>query len=115
MPQKHFRLRADQIRPLAEGHGACFATDMITVSGQRVGFMYRERPDKPPDSGWRFFSGTETQEYVDDPQNTMLYDVNTIANYDPDIVPLLHTPFPVAFARNDEGLFVEVDSPEDTG
>ncbi len=69
MPQKQFRLRADQIRPLAEGRGACFATDMITVGDQRVGFMYRERPDKPPDSGWRFFFGTGTQQYVDDPQN----------------------------------------------
>jgi hypothetical protein len=113
MPQKQFRLRADQFRPLAEGHGACFATDMITVGGQRVGFMYRERPDKPPDCGWRFFSGTETQEYVDDPQNTMMYDVNTIANYDPEIVPFLDAPYPIAFARDERGRFVEVEPPEE--
>lgn len=113
MPQKRFRLRADQIRPLAEGRGACFATDMITVAGHRVGFMYRERPEMPPDSGWRFFSGTETQEYVDDPQNIMLNDVNTIANYDPDIMPFLDAPYPIAFERDRSGRFVQADVPEE--
>jgi hypothetical protein len=109
---KQFHLRADQIRALAVGRGTCFATDMITVAGQRVGFMCRERPDGRSDSGWRFFSGVESQEYVDDPRNTMCYDVNTIANYDPDIVPLLGTAYPIAFARDEQGRFVEVQSPE---
>lgn len=113
MPQKRFRLLATQIRPLAQGYGACFASDMITVDGQRVGFMYRDRPNQPLDSGWHFFSGAETQEYVDDPQNSMMYDVNTIANYDPDIVPLLDKPYPIAFARDGHGRFVEVEKPEE--
>jgi hypothetical protein len=28
--------------------------------------MYRELPDNNVDSGWRFFSAEDTQEYVDD-------------------------------------------------
>jgi hypothetical protein len=109
--EKRFHLPAERIRPIAEGRGSCIATDMITVAGQRVGYMYREEPGNPSDSGWRFFSGTESQAFVDDPANLELYDVNTIANYDPEIVPLLDAQFPVAFARDARGAFVEVDPP----
>jgi hypothetical protein len=109
--EKKFRLRSDQIEPLAEGRGACLATDLITVEGCRVGYMYREQPDFDSDSGWRFFAGTETQEYVDDPSHTMIYDVNTIANYDPDIIAWLDAPHGRAFSRDERGKFVRVDGP----
>ena len=108
---KRFHLRADQIKPLAKGHGPCFATDMITVDGQKVGYMYREEhhDDKTTLSGWVFMSGRETQEYMDDPDNIAIYDVNTIANYDPEIIPFLDAPIGSAFARNpDNGEFEEV-------
>lgn len=87
---KKFRLKADEIKPLAEGRGACIASDMITVRGKPVGFMYREKtPDNKADSGWRFLSGLEDQDYMDDSGNHGIYDVNTIANYDPTIIELL--------------------------
>lgn len=84
---KQFRLSADRIKPLAEGYGGCIATDKITVDGYPVRFMYREAPDNDIDSGWRFMSGFESDEYMDDPVNHGVYDINTIANYDPTIVP----------------------------
>jgi hypothetical protein len=89
MGKKRFALRADQIRPLAEGRGGCIATDMITVQGCKVGYMYREEPDNDIDSGWRFTAGRESEEYMDNPDNHGIYDVNTIANYDPEIIPFL--------------------------
>ncbi|MCH9693421.1 MAG: DUF2185 domain-containing protein [Gammaproteobacteria bacterium] len=51
------------------------------------------------DSGWRFFTGEETQEYIDDLNNTGIYEVNTIANYDPDIIPYLDAPPGSKFGR----------------
>jgi hypothetical protein len=96
---KKFALRGDQIKPLAKNRGACFATDMITVEGRKVGYMYREEADEDGDSGWRFMSGHESQDYMDDPDNHGLYDVNTIANYDPQIIPLLDAPCGCAFER----------------
>ena len=110
MAEKRFALRRDQIKPLAEGRGACFATDMIMVEGRKVGYMYREAPDNDIESGWRFLSGCESQEYVDDVRKTAIYDVNTIANYDPDIIPYLGAPIGSAFERDSEtGGFVEVE------
>jgi hypothetical protein len=108
--QKQFCVRADQIKPLAEGQGACIATDMITVEGLKVGFMYRERPDNDIDSGWRFMAGHESREYMDNPDNHGIYDVNSIANYDPDIIRYLDARFGSAFERNREsGRFQEVE------
>jgi hypothetical protein len=109
MAKKKFAVRADQIKPLAEGRGGAFATDLITVEGHKVGYMYREEPDNDIDSGWRFMAGHEPQEYMDDPNNLAIYDVNTIANYDPDIISFLDAPYGSAFARDeDSGEFEEV-------
>ena len=108
--KKPFRLRAEQIRPLAPGYGGCIATDLITCEGWPVAFMYREAADREADSGWRFMAGVETDEYMDDPDNHAVYDVNTIANYDPEIIPFLDAPGGSTFEReNGTGPFVEVD------
>jgi hypothetical protein len=110
MAKKQFALNADQLKPLALGRGSCFATDMITVEGHKVGYLYRENPDNDIDSGWRFMAGHEPQEYMDNPDNHGIYDVNTIANYDPEVIPFLDAPFGSAFAREHRsGKFVDVD------
>jgi hypothetical protein len=70
-------------------------------------------PDGDTDSGWRFFSGKESQAFTDDPDNFALYDINTIANYDPTITKLLEAPVGSAFARNEQGLFVQERYPDE--
>jgi hypothetical protein len=62
--------------------------------------MYRENGDTNLDSGWRFFAGDESEEYTADPANFGLYDVNTIANYDPTIVQFLDAPVGSVFRRD---------------
>jgi hypothetical protein len=89
---------------------------MITCGGHKVGFMYREEPSHEHDSGWRFMSGRESDEYMQEPDNFAIHDVNTIANYDAEIVPLLHAPVGAAFERqNGTGAFVEVRDFEAAG
>jgi hypothetical protein len=108
--EKKFALRADQIKPLVQNRGGCIATDMITVEGARVGYMYRDEPLNDQDSGWVFTAGAESQAYMDDATKHGVYAVNTIANYDPAIIPFLDAPPGVAFAREDpSGGFVQVD------
>lgn len=106
--KKKFALKAEDIRPLLkwEGPEGCLATDRITVDGCKVGYMYREKPDGQfPDSGWRFFEGNESDAYVNAPKNISVYQLNTICNYDPDIIPLLDSPFGTAYARDEHGIF----------
>ncbi len=108
---KNFKLRPDQIKDLAKGHGACIASDRILVDGKKVGYMYREVPDSDKeyhDSGWTFMSGDESQEYADDSGNWAIYDVNTVCNYDNDIIRFLDTSPPVAFGRDPiTGFFIK--------
>ena len=90
---KEYKISKEEIEELIPSMGGCIATDKITVEGMQVGYMYREKPDEEFDNGWRFFSGTETQDYVDNPENSGIYAQNTIANYDRAIIPYLHYPY----------------------
>jgi hypothetical protein len=89
---KKFKIPRHEIRQLIRPIGGCMATDRITVDGEKVDYMYREQPDFENDSGWRFLSGKETQEYADNADNWAIYDVNTIANYDSAIIDYLDSP-----------------------
>jgi len=89
---KEFKIKAENIKQLISPIGGCFASDKITCGGYLIGIMYREEPEFDHDSGWRFFSGLEDQDYVDNPDNLMIYDVNTIANYDKAIIDYLQFP-----------------------
>jgi hypothetical protein len=102
---KKFAIPGDQIVDLIGKIGACMASDKITVDGLHVGWMYREEPIDKVDNGWRFFSGTEDQEYVDDPEHLCFFDTNTIANYDRGIIPYLGLSVGVELVRGKDGRF----------
>jgi hypothetical protein len=111
--KKRYHLAPEELREIAPGRGACVASDMILVGGSRVGYMYRESPDIDVDSGWRFFSGEESRDYMDDATNFAFYDINPVANYDPEIVPFLGAPIGSAFERDSSGEFVAIPAPAD--
>ena len=100
---KIFKLKPDEIEDLAVGYGACIATDLITVSGHKVGYMYRDEPEGLT-NGWVFMSGNETQEYMDNPDNVAMYDTNTIANCDQDIIQFIESPVGTECERDSEGV-----------
>lgn len=102
---KTFKLDTSEIRWLVPDIGSAFATDMITVEGKRVDYMVRQEPEHKGDSGWIFYGGGETQEYMDDPNNTHIFSVNTIANYDPEIIGYLTYPPGTEIERNSNGEF----------
>ena len=101
---KIFKLKSHQIAPVALGRGGCMATDRITVDGACVGYMYRDKPVRVGDSGWRFFAGDEDGAYMANLERHAVYDVNTIVNYDPDILPYLDAEEGARFERNRDGL-----------
>jgi len=107
--KKNYRLWPSEMKfylPNWDGPNGCFVTDRISVDGCRVGWCYREEPAEGfPDSGWRFFSGDESEDYIADISHTEVVDLNTACNYDPDIVPLLSAPYGSAFARGEDGSF----------
>ena len=108
---RDYHVKAEDVKPLLsdwKGADGCIATNRITVEGYKVGYCYREKPDGDWDSGWRFTAGDESEEYMDDPNNAGIYKLNTICNDDPDIIPLLNTPAPCAFERDENGVFQQI-------
>ena len=114
---RNYHVKAEDVKHLLPdwaGADGCIATNRITVEGCKIGYCYREKADGGWDSGWRFTAGDESEAYMDDPNNAGIYKLNTICNDDPDIIPLLNTPAPCAFARDENGVFQpEVLEPEE--
>lgn len=106
---KQFKLSADQIVRLVSGLGGAFATDRIVVEGRVVGFMERNEPEHEDDSGWSFLSGYESDEELNDPAKAGIYEVNTIANYDPEILPFLTYPVGTRVSRPEPGAPFQID------
>jgi hypothetical protein len=109
---KIFKLKAHEIAPVAVGRGGCLATDRIVVDGARVGYMYRETPIRADDSGWRFFAGDEDDTYMTNTERHGVYDINTLVNYDPDILPLLDAVEGSRFERDGSGAFKKIAADE---
>ena len=106
---KEFKIKEENIKELISWQGAdgCMATDKIVVDGEKVGYMYREKPTNESDSGWRFFDGNETEEYLNNADNIGIYKLNTICNYDEAIIPYLNMKIGTKLSRNSENKFVE--------
>ena len=87
----------------------CIVSDKITKEGYKVGYMYRENPNNNyPDSGWRFLSGNEDDEYMNNPDNHHIFAINTICNYDNEIIPYLKNEIGSKFIRVNNSNF-EID------
>lgn len=99
------------VKDLVDWHGGygegCIVSDRITKEGYKVGYMYREKPDEGrPDSGWRFLAGNEDDEYMNDSNNAHIFAVNTICNYDPDIIPYIFSDIGSVYIRINEKEFM---------
>lgn len=93
----------DWNEPNGEG---CIVSDKITKDGYKVGYMYREEPSMDmPDSGWRFMAGNEDDEYMNNSLNHHIFAINTICNYDSDIIPYLHSKIGSTYIRVDNKNF----------
>lgn len=106
--EKQFLLKNEDIKSLIKLGFSCIASDRITVNGKKIGYMYRENPTNEFDTGWRFFAGDEDEQYADNPNNFEIYELNTICNYDQDIIPYLMKTVGTRLERNDKE-FVEVN------
>lgn len=59
------------------------------LPGEFPRYLYREMPDEPADSGWRVFTGTETQADADEPSNFLLTAASTLVRAHPQLSEVL--------------------------
>ena len=105
--EKNFLLNEENIKPLIKIKGSCIASDKITTMGKKIGYMYRENPTSEFDTGWRFFAGDEDEQYTNDSNNFEIYELNTICNYDQDIIPYLLNEIGSKLVKNEDGTYTE--------
>lgn len=72
----------------------CLISKEVIDGKKKVKYLYREESlgDQRKgiyDSGWRIFSGEETQEYVDNPSNIAVVSLGAILNIDESIIECL--------------------------
>ena len=82
----------DWNEPNGEG---CIVSDRITKEDN-------------PDSGWRFLAGDEDESYMNDSSNHHVLSINTICNYDRDIIPYIHAEIGSVYIRTGSNTF-EID------
>lgn len=103
--EKIFLIKEEDIKQLIELKGSCIASDKITIEGQKVGYMYRENPSNETDSGWRFFAGNEDEGYTSNANNFEIYSLNTICNYDQEIIPYLNNAISSKLVKTEDGKY----------
>ena len=69
--------------------GGLLVSKMIFEQNRKPRFMYREKSSRKEDSGWRIFSGYESEEYTEDPRNCGIYNPATLLKIDPSVAPVL--------------------------
>lgn len=80
---------------------SALVSKQITSDGQPVRFMYREEADRKEDSGWRMFSGTETEEYSEHAENIAIVPLRSFADMDKRVDKLLDEPIGSVFERRE--------------
>ena len=107
----NFLKKPEEIQQLTDIKGGCLASNKITVDDEKVGYAYREKPDEnfSNDSGWRFLAGDENEEYLANPDNFHVFELNTICNYDEAITPILESKIGSAFIRKGDGLIEDIN------
>ena len=107
-------LDVKNLKTLVKSEQGCFVSDRISIDGEKPCFVYREEPFKNfPDSGWRFFAGDESKEYMADREKSNIFQLNVIANFDDSIIPLLDAEVNTAFIRKHDEDFIEFKTASD--
>ena len=78
----------------------CYVTNRVLEDGCRVGYLYREDPDREDDSGWRITANDESDEYMDDSENLAYVSLGAVLSKDDSFREFLDSPAGSAFIRN---------------
>jgi len=95
--------QASSLQQLVPKGIKCVVSKRISKVGKPILYMTRDNPVEQTDSGWTFLSGEELdfdEQFMENGANFQMYELNTVANVDPSVVPLLNTIPGAAFERD---------------
>lgn len=82
--------------------GGLMISKLIMDEGRKPMFMYREKRERDEDSGWRIFSGEESDEYVNQSENIGIYHAKHILEIEPSLENLLLSGIGSVYERKTE-------------
>lgn len=112
-PEIVARARALEERWFGEPSKLALISARVARDGRPVGRLQRGTPAHDDDSGWRVYSGDESQEYLDDPANAAVLPLRDLIEAEPTLEPLLRTLAPAAYERMVDGTYSAVPPQEE--
>ncbi len=85
-------IKRTQNTTFIENAGGCIITKSIYEGTSKIKWLFREEGVNPNDTGWRLIGDTDTQEYLDNPSNSMVVDFNTAIQIEPALLLIYHLP-----------------------
>ena len=80
------------MKKYVENAGSCIVTKSLLNSETNFRWLFREEPLNNIDTGWMAFGDSDNDEYVNDPKNLTVVDLNTLINIEPTILNVYEMP-----------------------
>ena len=103
---------SNNIAPMPNG---CIASNNLLSEKGELKWCFRESPINSMDSGWRFLSDIDTDEYLADANNSSVCDLNSVIQIEPAILSIINLPVGTdaeLTVINGERMFVDTNSKE---
>ena len=80
------------MKKYVENAGSCIVTKSILNGETKFRWLFREEPLNNVDTGWMAFGDSDNDDYVNDPKNLTVVDLNTLINIEPTILNVYEMP-----------------------
>lgn len=89
-----FKKKFEKNTPITfiEKAGGMIVTKSLLDGKSSLKWIFREESTNSADNGWRAIGDSDTQEYIDNPENMVVVDFNTFANIVPAILAIYNLP-----------------------
>lgn len=72
--------------------GSIVSKNIINGQGKLKWLFREESVDDKVDNGWRFFSDIDDDDFINNPDNLVVCDFNTVANIEPAVLGIYNLP-----------------------
>ena len=72
--------------------GGCIITKSLDDGTSKLKWIFREESVNPVDNGWRALGDTDTEEYINVPENNLVVDFDRLVEIEPAVLAIYDMP-----------------------
>lgn len=85
--------KTDEKEPLKTHNlGGCIITRSLYEGASKLKWFFREESVNPADNGWRALGDTDTEEYINIPENNLVVDFDRLVEIEPAVLAIYDMP-----------------------